>query len=152
MSAGSPSSNVSTPSPAKVRGKVSPQVVGLAYMYCIHVLRQMITVHVIKLTQKLHYLGWCSQARLFQASTVSSLPRERLEKLFNDSVKKLKARERELASVTAERDNLAKESQASSSSDDSRQQLEVLSIFLPLTWPRIPKNKMQSGCSVPWGY
>ena len=41
-----------------------------------------------------------------QANSISSLPRERLEKLFNDSVKKLKARDKELLSITAERDRL----------------------------------------------
>ena len=46
---------------------------------------------------------------LLQASSVSSLPRERLEKLFNDSVKKLKARDKELLNITAERDRLAAE-------------------------------------------
>lgn len=46
-------------------------------------------------------------AMLPQANSLSVIPRDRLEKLFNDSFKKLKAKDKELASVMAERDSLA---------------------------------------------
>ena len=46
-------------------------------------------------------------AMLLQANSLSVIPRDRLEKLFNDSLKKLKAKDKELAIMLAERDSLA---------------------------------------------
>lgn len=78
-----------------------------------------------------------------QASAISSLPRERLEKLFNDSVRKLKAKERELASVLAGQDRNAAPGHetAKTGHDDSMQQLEVGE---PHLWARL------SGSQYPW--
>lgn len=44
-----------------------------------------------------------------QGNSISSFSREKLEKLFADSVRKLRAKEKELVSVSSERDALAQQ-------------------------------------------
>ena len=46
---------------------------------------------------------------MLQVSSVKDFSREKLEKLFTDSVKKLKAGDKQLAEVSNERDALAKQ-------------------------------------------
>ena len=59
----------------------------------------------------------------------SALSRERLEKLFDDSLRKLKGREKDLAGVITERDDLLSQMQnptiGGNKQDDLTEQLKV---------------------------
>lgn len=48
-----------------------------------------------------------AKVRFLQASSISAFSREKLEKHFTDVVRKLRTKEKELNSVSAERDSLA---------------------------------------------
>ncbi len=52
--------------------------------------------------------GWVSSAKVsLQASPVAGFSREKLEKMFTDSIRKLKAKDRLVENLTAERDELS---------------------------------------------
>lgn len=51
----------------------------------------------------------CCNANDLQGNAIAGFSREKLEKLFADSVRKLRAKEKELAGVASERDALAQQ-------------------------------------------